>query len=112
MTIVDRSDEIASVLATHNCGHEWPTYPLCGSQEPMGTSSDGDGGDVGETPDGSRNVGCGCASGGRDAPWSFMLLALAAMRRRSSKDVRARSAYSLARADDLPVRQRYADPLG
>lgn len=81
MTIVDRSVEIAGVLATHNCGHEWPTYPLCGSPEPTDTSSEGDGSDVGETPDGSREVGCGCASGGRDATWSFMLL-LPALRRR------------------------------
>jgi MYXO-CTERM domain-containing protein len=83
MTLVDRREEIAGVLAVHNCGFEWPTDPLCGPPEPMGTSSgseDGSGGvDSSEQEEGSRDVGCGCASDrrGRGA-WGLLALAGAA----------------------------------
>jgi MYXO-CTERM domain-containing protein len=86
MTLVDRREAIAAVLAQHNCSHEWPTFPLCGPPEgEMDTSAGGDessGGAPGQTPEGSRDVGCGCSSGTAGSAWSLILVALAATRRR------------------------------
>ena len=84
MTLVDRREAIAALLAQHNCSHEWPTYPLCGPPDaPMDTSGgDSSGGVPAEPPDGSRDVGCGCTSGERGRAWMLAPLMILATRRR------------------------------
>lgn len=82
-TLVDRRAEIATLLAAHNCAHDWPSPADCGHEPPAG-SSGSDGGASEQSPEAS---GCGCRSARNDG-W-FAMLVLVALRRRVTRRSRA-----------------------
>jgi MYXO-CTERM domain-containing protein len=92
MVLADRREAIATLLATHNCDHDWPTYPLCGppTADDTGGDSSGDGagsdGPGANDPESRSDSGCGCTSGDGAPAWLVALVVLGVLRarRRSS----------------------------